>query len=121
MKLQKKQSLAQKRRWRIRKKVKGTAERPRLTVHFSNKHIYAQCIDDVKGHTLAYVTSVGGDLQQSRQTARVLSHLVKRSPRRQSLQVSKALFSIVPVVATTVVSNHSQKPPAKVVSSSNNK
>ena len=60
MKLQKKQSLAQKRRWRIRKKVQGTAERPRLAVHFSNKHIYAQCIDDVAGHTLAYASSVGG-------------------------------------------------------------
>lgn len=60
MKLQKKQSLAQKRRWRIRKKVRGTAERPRLTVHFSNKHIYAQCIDDVKGHTLSYVSSLAG-------------------------------------------------------------
>jgi large subunit ribosomal protein L18 len=60
MKLQKKQSLAQKRRWRIRKKVQGTAERPRLAVHFSNKHIYAQCIDDVKGHTMAYASSVGG-------------------------------------------------------------
>mgnify|MGYP001557728965 CR=1 FL=1 len=60
MKLQKKQTLAQKRRWRIRKKVKGTAERPRLAVHFSNKHIYAQCIDDVAGHTLAYASSVGG-------------------------------------------------------------
>lgn len=60
MKLQKKNSLAQKRRYRIRKKVKGTAERPRLAVHFSNKHIYAQCIDDVAGHTVAYATSVGG-------------------------------------------------------------
>lgn len=60
MKLQKKQSLAQKRRYRIRKKVQGSAERPRLAVHFSNKHIYAQCIDDVKGHTMAYVSSVGG-------------------------------------------------------------
>lgn len=60
MKLQKKNSLAQKRRYRIRKKVKGTAERPRLAVHFSNKHIYAQCIDDVAGHTVAYASSVGG-------------------------------------------------------------
>lgn len=60
MKLQKKNSLAQKRRYRIRKKIKGTAERPRLAVHFSNKHIYAQCIDDVAGHTVAYASSVGG-------------------------------------------------------------
>ena len=38
---------------RIRKKVKGTTERPRLAVHFSNKNVYAQVIDDVKGVTLA--------------------------------------------------------------------
>ncbi|ADE54692.1 50S ribosomal protein L18 [Coraliomargarita akajimensis] len=61
MKLEKKKSLLQKRRWRIRKKVKGTAERPRLAVHFSNKHIYAQCIDDLKGHTLVYVSSLAKD------------------------------------------------------------
>ena len=60
MKLQKKNLLAQKRRYRIRKKIKGTADRPRLSVHFSNKHIYAQCIDDVAGHTVAYASSVGG-------------------------------------------------------------
>ncbi|TVR54133.1 MAG: 50S ribosomal protein L18 [Puniceicoccaceae bacterium] len=51
--------LQQKRRWRIRKKVSGTAERPRLTVHFSNKHIYAQCIDDEAGRTLVFASSLG--------------------------------------------------------------
>jgi len=61
MKLAKKNILLQKRRWRIRKKINGTAQRPRLTVHFSNKNIYAQCIDDVKGHTVAYVSSIGDD------------------------------------------------------------
>ncbi len=38
---------------RIRKKVKGTTERPRLAIHFSNKNVYAQVIDDVKSVTLA--------------------------------------------------------------------
>ncbi|MFT4547785.1 MAG: large subunit ribosomal protein L18 [Pseudoalteromonas tetraodonis] len=38
---------------RIRKKISGTAERPRLAVHFSNKNIYAQLIDDEAGRTLA--------------------------------------------------------------------
>jgi large subunit ribosomal protein L18 len=61
MKLDKKKTLLQRRRWRIRKKVNGTAERPRLAVTFTNKHIYAQCIDDVKGHTLVYVTSLAKD------------------------------------------------------------
>ena len=38
---------------RIRKKVAGTAQRPRLAVHFSGKHIYAQVIDDDVGRTIA--------------------------------------------------------------------
>jgi large subunit ribosomal protein L18 len=38
---------------RIRKRVSGTAERPRLAVHFSGKHVYAQVIDDEAGKTLA--------------------------------------------------------------------
>ena len=37
---------------RIRKRVNGTAERPRLAVHFSGKHVYAQVIDDDAGETL---------------------------------------------------------------------
>lgn len=44
---------------RVRAKVSGTAERPRLTVTVSNKHISAQLIDDVKGHTIAAATTVG--------------------------------------------------------------
>ncbi len=41
------------RRIRIRKRVTGTADRPRMTVFRSNKHIYAQLVDDVSGTTLA--------------------------------------------------------------------
>ena len=63
MKLEKKKALLQRRRWRIRKKVKGTSERPRLSVHFSNKHIYAQCIDDTKGHTMLFLSSLVKDSQ----------------------------------------------------------
>lgn len=44
---------------RVRSKVSGTAERPRLTVTISNKHISAQLIDDVAQRTLAAATTVG--------------------------------------------------------------
>lgn len=44
---------------RVRAKISGTAERPRLTVTISNMHVGAQLIDDVKQHTVAAVTTVG--------------------------------------------------------------
>jgi large subunit ribosomal protein L18 len=40
------------RAWRVRKKISGTSVRPRLAVFRSNKHIYAQIIDDQQGHSL---------------------------------------------------------------------
>jgi len=43
----------EKRHYRLRNTISGTAEKPRLNVFRSNKHIYAQVIDDVKGHTIA--------------------------------------------------------------------
>jgi large subunit ribosomal protein L18 len=47
------------RKLRIRKKVAGTAERPRLTVFRSNKQIYCQVVDDESGSTLAHASSAG--------------------------------------------------------------
>ena len=44
---------------RVRAKISGSAERPRLTVTISNKHVSAQLIDDIKQHTVAAVTTVG--------------------------------------------------------------
>jgi large subunit ribosomal protein L18 len=51
------------RRRRVRAKVRGTAERPRLSVFRSNKGIQAQVIDDVTGHTLAAVNWTEDDLK----------------------------------------------------------
>jgi large subunit ribosomal protein L18 len=50
---------------RVRAKVVGTAMRPRLAVHRSNKHISAQVIDDQAGRTLAAASSVEADLRAS--------------------------------------------------------
>ncbi len=44
---------------RVRAKVSGTTERPRLTVTISNKHVSAQLVDDIKQHTVAAATTVG--------------------------------------------------------------
>ena len=47
---------------RIRKKILGTPERPRLRVFKSSKHIYAQIIDDLSGHTLVAMSTVQKEL-----------------------------------------------------------
>lgn len=47
-----------KKHMKIRNKISGTAERPRLSVYRSNNHIYAQVIDDVKGNTLVAASTM---------------------------------------------------------------
>src|SRR6185436_16317991 len=53
----------ERRKLRIRKKVNGTPERPRLSVFRSSKHIYAQVIDDASGKTLAHASTLSKDLR----------------------------------------------------------
>ena len=50
------------RAFRVRNRVRGTAERPRITVHRTNMHIYAQLVDDENGRTLCAASSVALDL-----------------------------------------------------------
>jgi large subunit ribosomal protein L18 len=71
------------RRRRVRAKVTGTAERPRISVFRSNRGISAQLIDDIAGHTLASVTWTESDLrslsrmEQAAQAGRVLAQRAK--------------------------------------------
>jgi large subunit ribosomal protein L18 len=48
---------------RVRKRIAGTAERPRLVVTRSSRHIVAQVVDDAQGHTLAYASTMEADLR----------------------------------------------------------
>ena len=50
---------------RVRKKIYGTATRPRLAVHRTNKHFSMQLIDDDLGHTIAAASSVEGDMRSA--------------------------------------------------------
>ena len=60
-----KQTARTRRHFRVRKKVAGTAERPRLAVFRSNKHISAQVIDDRSGRTLAAASTVEKSLREA--------------------------------------------------------
>ena len=70
MALRTKQEQRRRRHRRVRKQVMGTAERPRLAVFRSNRHIYVQAIDDIAGRTLASASTVEKD-QRAGATATV--------------------------------------------------
>lgn len=76
---------------RTRAKIHGTAERPRLTVHISNKHIIAQVIDDDKQSTLAYATTVGKKTTgtMTEKAAKVGAEIAKAAKKAK---VSKVVF-----------------------------
>lgn len=67
---------------RVRSKVVGTSERPRLNVYRSLNHIYAQIIDDSQGHTLMSISSLDSALRDT---------LADRTKTEQAAEVGKVL------------------------------
>ena len=65
-------------KYRIRKKVSGTAERPRMYVFRSNKQIYVQVIDDTKGTTLVAASSRGMDTMPKKEQAAKVGELIAK-------------------------------------------
>ncbi|MBR3246589.1 50S ribosomal protein L18 [Candidatus Saccharibacteria bacterium] len=76
---------------RTRAKIHGTAERPRLSVNFSNQHIVAQIINDDEGKTLAYATTVGAKMTGSRseKAAKIGTEIAKKA---KAAKITKVVF-----------------------------
>ena len=76
---------------RTRAKIHGTAERPRLSVHFSNLHITAQIIDDDKKVTLAYATTVGTKMTGTKieKAAKIGEEIAKKA---KTAKIKKVVF-----------------------------
>ncbi len=85
MRTEKKQKLARKRHWRVRQKVSGTKERPRMAVCFTNKNIHVQFIDDVARVTLASASTTS-----------------KATPDRDKLGANAASAKVVGALAAQV-------------------
>lgn len=77
---------------RVRKKVSGTAERPRLNVYRSVSHIYAQIIDDVAGHTLAAASTLDKDLRDQvadktkKEAARIVGKMIGERAKAKNIK-----------------------------------
>ncbi|MBR2543951.1 50S ribosomal protein L18 [Candidatus Saccharibacteria bacterium] len=76
---------------RTRAKIHGTSERPRLSVNFSNQHIIAQVIDDDKGITLAYATTVGSKMTGSKveKAEKIGAEIAKKA---KTAKITKVVF-----------------------------
>ena len=85
-----------KRKVRIRKRIKGTAERPRMCVFRSSKHIYAQIINDIDGKVLVSASSLTKEFQEkakkggSTESAKVVGALI--ADKALAKDLSKVVF-----------------------------
>ena len=94
-KFQAKQAGLERRKRRVRAKVSGTAERPRLAVHRTNAHIYAQVIDDVEGRTICAASTLDpefratGKVGSNKEAAEFVGELVaKRAAEKGITEVT---------------------------------
>jgi large subunit ribosomal protein L18 len=77
---------------RVRRKIRGVADRPRLAVYRSNRHIYAQLVDDQTGRTLAAASSLESESREGdkKAAAKVVGQLLAR--RAKEAGVERAVF-----------------------------
>lgn len=79
-----------KRHRRVRKHISGTTERPRLAVFRSNRHLYAQVIDDVEGRTLAAASTLDAEIRGGNAGSAAVGKLV--AERAKSAGISRVVF-----------------------------
>ncbi|CAB1261644.1 50S ribosomal protein L18 [Clostridium sp. MT-14] len=81
--------LREKRHLKVRKKIFGTTERPRLSVYRSDKNIYAQIIDDIKGATLVSASSLDKDFQgigSNKEAAKVVGEAIAKKAMEKGIK-----------------------------------
>ena len=83
----------QRRKFRVRKKISGTADRPRITVYKSNRRTYVQAIDDEKGVTIAAASNMEKELSKLKND---IEHMQKigeaLGAKLKGLKIEKAVF-----------------------------
>jgi large subunit ribosomal protein L18 len=93
MKVKTKKEYRVRRHYRLRKKIRGSAECPRMSVFISNRHMYVQLIDDDAGKTVASISTVAGDGPGAGVTADKAAQMGKMlGERAKELGISKAVF-----------------------------
>lgn len=85
MKLKNRKDYRRRRHLRIRRRVSGTAERPRMSIYVSNKHMYVQFVDDDAATTLASASTVKGDGKNNLETAKMLGECAARTALEQGI------------------------------------
>ena len=90
MRVRTREQARQRIKYRIRRKVSGTAERPRLCIYRSLKHIYAQVVDDATGRTLVSASSLEKDFPsksgQNRQAATEIGKLIAERSKEKGIE-----------------------------------
>jgi large subunit ribosomal protein L18 len=85
----------ERRKLRIRRKISGTDQRPRLTVFRSAKHIYAQVVDDAAGTTVAHASTLSRDVRGDATEATKLDAAKKVGQAIAKLLLSKGIDKVV--------------------------
>ncbi len=80
---------------RIRKKIYGTAERPRLTLYKSNRYIYVQAVNDDEGRTIAFATTLTKDFEEFGRNRKNIKAAEKLGEKIGKMLIEKGIKRVV--------------------------